>query len=165
MKENKEIRPEFEKQLGVELETEYILFHNNVLNNPRNTEEAYYRYFEEMETFYHITRLSPECSDEQRMQEVANYVHFLKGFYHDFIPYIWIRANLWTHLMQRPKKIVQGDNLDVQWAAAYLPFVDYAVTDNAFCELLRGSGLLEKYKTKVYSFKSLKGLLEELTRK
>ena len=64
--------------------------------------------------------------------------------------------------MQRSNKIVRGDNLDITWAAAYLPFVDYAVTDHAFCELLYSSGLAELYGVKVYSLKTLKTLLDNL---
>ena len=66
--------------------------------------------------------------------------------------------------MQRSDKIKNGDNLDTIWAAAYLPFVHYAVTDNAFCSLLGSSGLAEHYDTKVFSHKTLRGLLEELER-
>ena len=82
--------------------------------------------------------------------------------YHDALPFIWIRSNLWAHLMQHSNRIVQGDNLDVKWAAAYLPFVDYAVTDHTFCELLHSSGLAKQYGTKVYSFRTLNELLDEL---
>ena len=83
--------------------------------------------------------------------------------YHDALPYIWIRANLWSRLMHREKAVLHSDNLDIQWAAAYLPFVDYVVTDNACCRLLQESGLTELYGAKVYSFKGLGNLLDELS--
>ena len=82
--------------------------------------------------------------------------------YHDLLPYIWIRASLWAHLMQRPNRIVRGDNLDVQWAAAYLPFVNFAITDGAFCKLLQESGLADLYGTKVYSLRTLNTLIDDL---
>jgi len=74
----------------------------------------------------------------------------------------WIESVLWAHRMQRSNKIERGDNLDTVWAAAYLPFVDYTVTDNAFCELLQNSGLAKQYGTKVYSDKTLSSLLMDL---
>lgn len=53
--------------------------------------------------------------------------------------------------------------MDTVWAAAYLPFVDYFVTDNGFCRLLNDSGLAEKYGAKVYSLKSIDLLLDVLS--
>lgn len=73
-----------------------------------------------------------------------------------------IEARAVQYLMQRSNLIKPGDNLDVEWAAAYLPYVDYAVTDDAFCKLLQSSGLAQQYRTKVYSFKTLPLLLEAL---
>lgn len=64
--------------------------------------------------------------------------------------------------MQRSNNIAPGDRLDVLWAAAYLPFVDIAVTDSAFCRLLTESGLAELYGTKVYAMKNLQELIDEL---
>ena len=57
--------------------------------------------------------------------------------------------------MQSADKIVDGDNLDTVWAAAYLPFINYAITDSRFCTLLETTGLTEKYSTNVYSMKTL----------
>ena len=78
------------------------------------------------------------------------------------MPYIWVGSVLFSHIMQRANKVKQGDNLDIKWASAYLPFVDYAVTDNNFCDLLNQSGLSEQYGTKVFCFKTLDELLKNL---
>lgn len=162
MKSSKRIQVDFKLQLRAELEAEYILFVERMLGKPPSSEDEYICYVDEMEKFYRTTGFDPCSTPEQFAEEYISYGTFLLSPYHDLLPYIWIRANLWAHLMQRPNKIVQGDNLDVQWAAAYLPYVDYAVTDHAFCTLLQNSGLAELYGTKVYSLRSLDLLLNEL---
>lgn len=162
MKTNKKIQPDFNSQLIAELEAEFILFRDRLLGEEPSTEEAYFNYTDEVEKFYRVTEFDPNSTSEQFTDEYIRYGAFLRSPYHDRLPYIWIRANLWAHLMQRSNTIKQGDNLDVQWASAYLPYVDYAITDHAFCTLLNNSGLAQQYETKVYSFRSLRELLEEL---
>lgn len=164
MKTSRNIQPDFISQLRAELEAEYILFMERMLEKSPSSEAEYMRYVDELEKFYRTTGFDPCSTPEQLAEAYISYGTFLLSPYHDLLPYIWIRANLWAHLMQRQNKIKQGDNLDVQWAAAYLPYVDYAVTDHAFCTLLNSSGLAEHYGTKVYSFRTLKELLAELKR-
>lgn len=162
MKTSKKTKSDFDSQLRAELESEYILFLNDLLGNRTFTEAEFTHYAEELMKFYRTTGIDPNCTTDQFWDGLVSYGAFLRSPYHDLLPYIWIRANLWAHLMQRPNKIVQGDNLDVQWAAAYLPYLEYAVTDHAFCTLLRNSGLAELYGTKVYSLRTLDLLLNEL---
>lgn len=161
MKAAKKVKTTFADQLSTELESEFQML-CNAMEDPTATEDAFLQYANEMEKFYRITEYSVTEDPELQGSRFSQYCQFLLSPYHDLLPYIWIRANLWTHLMLRSNKIVQGDNLDIQWASAYLPFVDYAVTDNAFCELLRSSGLAELYGTKVYSFRTLSDLLDDL---
>jgi hypothetical protein len=96
------------------------------------------------------------------IKAIRNYKDFLLSPYHQKMPYIWVGSVLFSHIMQRANKVKQGDNLDIKWASAYLPFVDYAVTDNNFCDLLNQSGLSEQYGTKVFCFKTLDELLKNL---
>lgn len=161
MKAAKKVKPTFEEQLNAELKSEYQMFYD-AMKAPIVSEDAFEKYLNEIEKFYHITGYPITENPELHGIRLSRYCRFLQSPYHDLLPYIWIRANLWTKLMLRPNKIVQGDNLDIQWASAYLPFVDYAVTDNAFCELLRSSGLAELYGAKVYSLRTLSDLLDEL---
>ena len=128
-----------------------------------DSEESVGRYVEEITRFYRITGTYPGMELDQYRQETVRYGEFLTSAYHDYLPYIWIRANLWTHLMQRQNKIKKSDNLDIQWAAAYLPYIHYAVTDNDFCNVLYSSGMADLYQVKVYSLSTLKNLLNELT--
>lgn len=161
MKATKNVEASFDEQLCAELESEILLF-LSALKNPTASEKACARCLDEISKFYRITGSSPNADPESHINDLAQYTEFLLSPYHDLLPYIWIRANLWSHLMQRPNKIQPSDNLDIQWAAAYLPFVDYAVTDDACRRLLQDSGLTELYGTKVYSLKTLKDLLENL---
>lgn len=162
MKADKLVKATFDDQLRAELESEYISF-LSALKDPMASEKTYMRYSEEIGKFYYITGFSPSPHLEEQFNHLALYTAFLLSPHHDVLPYIWIRANLWSHLMHRPKKIIPSDNLDIQWVAAYLPFVDYAVTDTACCRLLQESGLAALYGTKVYSFKTLGDLLDGLS--
>jgi len=161
MKSNKLVEATFEELLHIELEAEYILF-ISALSDSMASDKACMRYLEEIEKFYRITGFSPTTDTEQHKNHLASYTAFLLSSYHDVLPYIWIRASMWTHIMRRKKTVLHSDNLDIQWAAAYLPFVDYVVTDNACYRLLQESRLAERYGTKVYSFKTLESLLDEL---
>lgn len=162
MKEQGKIRKKFEDQLIAELEADYIAFADHVKNG-LSSEVAFGWFLEEVERFYRVTGCSSNTTTEQFAQDVANYSVFLLSPYHDVLPYIWIRAILWTHLMQRQNKIKESDNLDVQWASAYLPYIDYAVTDKDFCKSLKETGLAEQYQVKVYSLDLLKDLIDELS--
>jgi hypothetical protein len=162
MKLSKRIQADFNSQLRVELEAEYILFRNGILDKAPSSQEEFTRYVNEIEKFYRTTGCDVSSTLKQFTDECSSYGTFLRSPYHDRLPYIWIRENLWTHLMQRPNKIVQGDDLDVKWAAAYLPYVNYAVTDHSFCTLLKNSGLAELYGTKVFSLRTLDSLLSDL---
>ena len=52
--------------------------------------------------------------------------------------------------------------MDIKWAAAYLPFIDYAITDSAFCNLLNTSGIAQLYNTKVYSVRTLQDFMSDV---
>ena len=93
---------------------------------------------------------------------IKKYIDYLCSTYHHKLPINWITSVLFAHLMQRPNKIKHSDKLDITWASAYLPFVDYAITDGKFCDLLNSSGLADLYGTKVYKFKTLCDLVYEL---
>ena len=154
-----QIEKDFESQLDLEKQADFQLF-CNMLRNITQEFPKYHGIYLTILKRIGITLDSPE----QEWDEAFNaYSQFLLSEHHHLLPYKHIQATLWAHLMQRQNKIKQGDHLDVTWAAAYLPFVDFAVTDNDFCELLQNSGLAEQYKTKVYSLRTLDNLLQELS--
>ena len=162
MKKNGSIAANYETQLKNELESDFYFFLRS-MENYNNSFEAFVRYSDQLAMVYKRTGIYVEdLSDSRILDAVDKHNRFLLSEYHHKLPYKWIEAVLWTHRMQRPNKIVQGDNMDTVWAAAYLPFVDYVVTDNAFCALLKQSDLAELYKAKVYCFKTLDSLLEDL---
>lgn len=95
--------------------------------------------------------------------EVADsYTRFLQSSYHHNLPFQRIEAVLWAHFMQRSNKIVRGDRLDALWASAYLPFVDYVITDHAFSMLLIESSIAETYNTEVYSMRNFRTMIDSL---
>lgn len=156
-----------EKDYATQLETEYradlqVFLH--ILEHANDSVESLSLYFDTLRVVYKRVGIPSTASDQERLCAVDNHNHFLLSAYHHKLPYKHIEAVLWASRMQRSNKIQDGDNLDTIWAAAYLPFVHYAVTDNAFCALLESSGLADHYGTKVFSHKTLRVLLEELKR-
>lgn len=163
MKESGRIEKDYATQLDTEYKADFQVF-LHTLEHANDSVESLSLYFDTLRIVCKRTGLPLTASDQERLRAVDNHNRFLLSSYHHKLPYKHIEAVLWATRMQRSDKIKNGDNLDTIWAAAYLPFVHYAVTDNAFCALLQNSGLTEHYGTKVFSHKSLKGLLEELKR-
>lgn len=54
------------------------------------------------------------------------------------------------------------DVMDDIWAAAYLPFTDYAITYNDFCTLLQSAGLASQYGVQVYSMSTTNDIIKGL---
>jgi len=163
MKQNGHIEKDYATQLETEYKADFQVF-LHTLEHANDSIESLSLYFDTLRLVYKRAGVPLTANDQERLCAVDTHNHFLLSSYHHKLPYKHIEAVLWATRMQRSDKIKNGDNLDTIWAAAYLPFVHYAVTDNAFCALLQNSGLAEHYGTKVFSHKSLKGLLEELKR-
>ena len=163
MKKNGHIEKDYATQLETEFKADFQVF-LHTLEHANDSIESLSLYFDTLRIVCKRTGTPLTASDQERLSAVDTHNRFLLSSYHHKLPYKHIEAVLWATRMQRSDKIKNGDNLDTIWAAAYLPFVHYAVTDNAFCTLLQDSGLAEYYGTKVYSHKSLKSLLDELKR-
>ena len=161
MKESGRIEKDYATQLETEYKADLQMF-LHTLEHANDSVESLSLYFDTLRVVYKRVGIPPTASDQERLCAVDNHNRFLLSTYHHKLPYKHIEAVLWASRMQRPDKIKNGDNLDTIWAAAYLPFVHYAVTDNAFCALLQNSGLAEYYGTNVYSHKSIKSLLDKL---
>ena len=162
VKSSKRVAENYNAQLELELKADILVFlhyleHcNDSLDDCMNTLNA-------LGEVYRRVNVKPgNLSNDDVIKVVDNYNHFLLSSYHHKLPCVWICSVLFAHIMQRQNKIRHSDNLDITWASAYLPFVDYAVTDTVFCNLLNQSGLAELYGTKVYCFKTLNEFLEDL---
>ena len=153
-----EIEKDFESQLNLEKHADFLLF----CHIQKNITQDFLNYHGMYLTILDRLGLTLDAPEHERFEAYDAYSQFLLSEHHHLLPYKHIEATLWAHVMQRQNKIKQGDHLDITWAAAYLPFVDFAVTDNDFCELLQSSGLAEQYKTKIYSLRTLDNLLQEL---
>lgn len=162
MKSAKRIEENFEKQLAVELSADSRLFLDTLIN-PFESTDAFARYLDMIGSVNSRVGITPSTAENEQMEKMAQYFLFLNSEYHHNLPYIHITASLWARRMQQTNKICDGDRLDTLWAASYLPFVDYAITDIAFCDILYELGIPEKYNAKVYSFRSLRQFLDEIS--
>lgn len=160
MKKTGEFSKDFNTQLIRELDEDANLF-LNAFKNWKRSEEDFTRYIEIMVEIQERTGILGLSTIREKSFVANQYYWFLKGEYHHILPYNWITGVLWASRICGDKKICVGDNLDTVWAAAYLPFVGYAITDNSFCELLNCSGLAGIYNTKVYCMKTLGEFIDE----
>jgi len=142
----------FDSQLEVELNSgkEMLI---SAIGNKFQTKEDVLRASDILGPVY--CRVGSLPRDDDFVDQMDRYLSFLDSPYYRLTPYIWVESVLWAHRMQEDKSIERGDYMDTVWAAAYLPFVDFFVTDNAFCRLLNDSGLAAKYDARVYSLKTL----------
>lgn len=153
---------DFDSQLKVELKADYNVF-KFLMEKYDNSVESLCVHMDTIKKLYQRTGINIfGASIEERVNVESIYSSFLLSLYHHQLPYVWTGSLLFAHVMQRPDNIINSDCLDITWASAYLPFVDYAITDKKFCALLNQSGLVELYGTKVYDFNSMDKLLEEL---
>ena len=155
------IEKNWDNQLISEQLTDFFLAYHS-LSPQSNFELSEGRVIDEIKAFRNRTGFWMQSLCDIPDEAVNVYFRFLQSSYHHNLPFQRIEAVLWAHLMQRSNNIAPGDRLDVLWAAAYLPFVDFAVTDSAFCRLLTESGLAEFYGTKVYAMRNLQELIDEL---
>lgn len=165
VKKSGRISKDYEKQLDVELRADFIV-HLHRLEHCNDSIKDFERYIDHKGKICELIEVDfSNWNNEDYKKAVEIYGHFLLSECHHALPNVWIRSVLFTHLMQRSNNIIHSDDLDITWASAYLPFVDYAVTDIKFSNLLNNSGLSKKYNTKVYNMKTLKDLLNELNAK
>ena len=153
---------DFYSQLKLELEADFQVFMHIIENYDKSIESYSLNIDTLVKIFRRIGINIIGTSNEERVNAVSIHNDFLLSLYHHQLPCVWIKSVLFAHIMQRPNKIIQSDYLDIMWASAYLPFIDYAITDKKFCALLNQSGLAELYRTKVYDLNSIDKLLEEL---
>ena len=158
----KKVAENYDNQLQLELRADFQVF-RQCLEKYNDSPEDYMKMLDALGDAYSCVGFNPcHASHSDIVRVVDSHNRFLLSSYHHKLPYVWICSVLFAHIMQRQNKIRHSDNLDITWASAYLPFVDYAVTDTAFCDLLNQSGLATQYGTKVYCFKTINKLLEEL---
>lgn len=151
------LKANIEEQIENELNADIQVL-SYTIENVNKEQESFSRYLDAIGTIHRYTGLLEKSFAEQA-NILTKYVEYLQSTYHHNLPYKWIQANLWAHRMQRHNKIVQGDHLDTKWASAYIPFINYAVTDNDCCNLIQNSGLANQYKTKVFSLKTIDELI------
>ena len=162
IKDKGDILNNLDEQVKRELDADFQYTYS-VLNTEIKDEEQFSRRIDELGKIYSLNGLSAMPTLEESDSAILHFLCYLVSEAHHSLPAKRISAILWAHLMQRPNKIKHSDLLDILWASAYLPFIDYAVTDDDFCKLLNESGLAKEYGVKIYSFKNLRGLINELS--
>lgn len=144
-----------EKQKVAEFESDYTMLHS-ILNGTYNSQEN-------LDKLLWLGGEILANTGKLLCDEVVEeYSRFLKSMHHHKLPYVWVRSYLWALRMQRQNKIKRGDVLDTLWVSAYFPYVNYAVTDNDCCALIKEAGLDNRYNTEVFSMKTLKDLVSIL---
>lgn len=161
VKNNGMIAANYDAQLDLELKADYQVF-RHYLAHYDDSPESHMNMLDSIATAFACVGINPLNVSDDICKAIDNYTSFLVSSYHHSLPYVWIRSVLFAHIIQRQKKIIPSDNLDIKWASAYLPFVDYVATDGAFCKLLNESGLAESYRTKVFDFSTIGDLVDEL---
>ena len=161
VKKSQKIAANLEQQLALELQADFQVF-KFILEHAFDSEEALIVFFDSIRNILsrvgcEVNVFNPDC-----ISAVEKHNGFLLSCYHHRLPYVWIQSVLWAHRMQQGKKIEDGDRLDTVWAAAYLPFIDYALTDINFCDLLQSTGLSKQYNVQVYSVKTLCKFISKL---
>ena len=161
MKAKGRVESGFNDQLSVEQSADAQIF-LEILSTSTDSEENFARYLSYIGTINRRVGISPETGEAEQIQKMSQYFCFLNSNYHHNLPIKRITTLLWAKRMQRSNKICDGDHLDTTWAVAYLPFIDYAITDASFCETLYELGIPELYGTKVYSFRSLEQFIQDI---
>lgn len=152
----------YEDRLSSEYESDSQVFRYK-LNHCEDSIDDYANFIDELGRVYCCVGMNfDNASQSDKIKAIEDYDRFLLSPYHHGLPYVQIRSVLFAHLMNRQNKVKSSDNLDIKWASAYLPFVDYAITDDSFCRLLNQSELAKKYRTAVYSLKNLSEFFNEL---
>lgn len=161
VKQQNRIEANLERQLECELRADFDVF-RYILEHANDSTESFSLFVDSVITILRRDNREPNIYNPECVYAVDRHNHFLLSNYHHKLPYIWIQSVLWAHRMRRSNKIQRGDNLDTIWAAAYLPFVDYAITDNDFCALLQSTDIASQYGVKVYSMRTINDFIKEL---
>jgi len=147
----------FEAQLNCELNSYPICWYEN-LHLPQTSIDNVEKYMNAIKEYNQTTEdITPD--------HIETFWYFLWSEHHRAIPFRKIKSTLWAwRVTDKNRKNAIGDYQDTEWAAAYLPFVDYAITDRSFCSLLEKCNLPNIYGTKVYSIKTIKNLINDLSK-
>lgn len=161
MKQGGCIERDWKAQLRSELLADYQLAYCTFVRQEDYTPAAEH-VLQQIDLVYRRTGLCRQVGGCIPPEVADSYIRFLQSNYHHNLPFQRIEAVLWAHFMQRSNKIVRGDRLDALWASAYLPFVDYVITDHAFSMLLIESSIAETYNTEVYSMRNFRTMIDSL---
>jgi hypothetical protein len=87
---------------------------------------------------------------------------FMRSNYYGELPIVDVACRLGADLVVNPPPVKSGDGMDIQHMATVIPVAQYVVVDRAMADRCERMKLPEKYRTKVYSSRTLDDLIAEL---
>ncbi|MEN6635712.1 MAG: hypothetical protein ABFC56_07680 [Clostridiaceae bacterium] len=150
----------FEKQFSIELTAEQQII-NEALRMTKGTPEDIITSINILAPIY--SRIDSLPSSPDFVETFSEYLYgFLPSLYLSNIPYIIIESLINAYKMCTDIKLLGSDAQDIQNASAYLPYVDFFVTDKSLCNTIKALEIDSLYGAKVYAMKDLTSLLFDL---
>lgn len=87
---------------------------------------------------------------------------FMRSNYYGELPIVDIACRLSADLVVNPPAVKSGDGMDIQHMATVIPVAQYVVVDRAMADRCERLNLPVKYRTKIYSSRTLDELIAEL---
>jgi len=86
----------------------------------------------------------------------------MRSNYYGELPIVDVACRLGADLMVNPPIVKSGDGMDIQHMATVIPVAHHVVVDRAMADRCERLNLPKKYRTKVYSARTLDDLIAEL---
>jgi len=152
----------FEEQFSIELTAEQQII-NEALRMAKGTPEDIMTSINILAPIY--SRIGSHLSSPDFVETFSEYLYgFLPSLYLTSIPYIIIASLIHAYKLCSDSKLLSSDAQDIDNAAAYLPFVDYFVTDTSLSNTIKRLDIDKLYKTKIYAMRDFSQLLLDLRR-
>jgi hypothetical protein len=95
-------------------------------------------------------------------EAVSALYSFMRSNYYGELPIVDVACRLSADLVVNPPPVKSGDGMDIQHMATVIPLAQYVVVDRAMADRCERLKLPEKYRTKVYSSRTIDELIAEL---
>ena len=152
----------FEEQFSIELTAEQQVI-NEALRMAKGTPEEIITSINILAPIY--SRINSLPSSPDFVETFSEYLRsFLPSLYLRSIPYIVIASLINAYKLCSNTKLLRSDAQDIDNAAAYLPYVDYFVTDTSLRNTLKRLGIDKLCKTNIYAMRDFSQLILDLGR-
>lgn len=152
----------FEKQFSIELTAEQQVI-NEALRMATSTTEDILTSINILAPIF--SRIDSFPSSPDFVETFSGYLYgFLPSLYLTRIPYIIIASSINAYKLCSDTKLLGSDAQDIDNAAAYLPYVDYFVTDTSLRNTIKRLGIDKLCNTNIYAMRDFSQLLLDLRR-